>query len=60
MFAYFIMFQTECTKRRNRLSCGESSRSIVHDKSEDMKRISQYLGMLAYFRYIADIIIWES
>jgi hypothetical protein len=60
MCAYFILFQTECTERRNRLRCGELSRRIVNDRSEDMKRISQNLGRFVDFRYIADIIIWES
>jgi hypothetical protein len=54
MCAYFILFEIECTERRNRLRCGELDRSIVINKGEDMKRISQNLGIFACFRYIAD------
>jgi len=54
MCAYFILYQTEFIKRKNRLKCGESSRSIVNNKGEDMKRISQHFGSIADFSYIAD------
>jgi len=47
---YIILYQTECTKRRNRLKCRELSRSIVNEKSEDMKSISQHLGKISNFR----------
>jgi len=49
-----ILYQTECTKRGNRLKGGESSRSIVNDKSGNMKRILKHLGRVSNFRYIAD------
>jgi hypothetical protein len=51
----FTLYQTESTEIRNRSEFGESSRSEVNDRSEDMKRISQNLGRFADFRYIADI-----
>jgi len=41
MRAYFIFHQTAFFEKRNRLRCGELGRSIVIDKDEDMKRISQ-------------------
>jgi len=49
----------EFIKRRNKLRCGELDRSIVINKGEDMKRISQHLGRIADFRYIADIPIFR-
>jgi len=52
MFAYFILFQTEFSERRNRLRCCELRRRIVNDRSEDMKRISQNLGRITDFEYI--------
>jgi len=52
---YRILYQTECTKRRNRLKCGESSRSIVNDRSEYIESISQHFGRITDFRYIAGI-----
>jgi len=42
-------------QKKNRLKCGESSRRIEINKSEDMRRISYHLGRIADFRYIADI-----
>jgi len=50
---YRILYQTECTERKNRLRCGELRRRIVNDRSEDMKRISQHFGRIVYVRYIA-------
>ena len=50
----FTLYQTESTEIRNRSEFGESSRSEVNDKSEDMKRISQHLWRFADFKYIAE------
>lgn len=44
MCAYFIFYQTEFIKRRNKLRCGELDRSIVINKRKYMKRISQHFG----------------
>jgi hypothetical protein len=52
---YRILYQTECTKRENRLRRDELWRRIVNDRSDDMKRISQNLGRFVDFREIADI-----
>jgi len=52
---YRILYQTECTKRRDKLRCGELGRSIVINKGKDIKTISNHLGWLADFKYIADI-----
>jgi hypothetical protein len=51
---YRILYQTESTERRNRLS-GELDRSIVINKGEDIKRISQHLMRISDFRYMEDI-----
>ena len=48
---YRILYQTECTKRENRLRRDELRRRIVNDKSEDMKRITQHLMRISDFRY---------
>ena len=52
---YRILYQTECTKRRDKLRCGELGRSIVINKGKDIKTISNHLGWLADFKYIAVI-----
>jgi len=48
-----ILNQTERTKRR-KLKSGESNRSTVNYKNEDIKRISKHLGRVSDFRHIAD------
>jgi len=40
-------------QKKNRLKCGEPSRRIEINKSEDMRRISYHLVRIADFRYIA-------
>jgi len=47
---YRILYQTECTKRENRLRRDELRRRIVSYRSEDMERISKHFGSIADFR----------
>jgi len=51
-----VLYKIKCAIRRNKLKCGGSRRSMVKDKHKDMKRISQHLGEIAHFRYIANSI----